>query len=250
MHHVDGKDDNELTELPEAGKTLKDPKYGYCKDARTPVLEIGAIEHLDERKLPVPDFVNSIVVTPLPWQRYPKVLCRESRRLSIHRQYTVQFKHEPDLRDFPFDYPKLMMIFKLTNSNFKSCGLKVLPLEFENVPRLKEFYLYKPEVDESECQHSEPKAKVALVVKRKTGYYVRNGLVMLGLLTSLGFTSFMVRVSFNYFGSYKLEDTAGIILALVSALMTVPAVIRTFATLSRYADMCIFNVILIPRRYR
>lgn len=245
MHHVDGNANKELTELPEAGKTLKHPKFGYCKSCKEGEEWFGAIEHLDERKLPVPEFVNSVVVTPLPWQRYPKVLCQESRRLSIHRQYKIQFKHEPDLRDFPFDYPKLMMIFKLTNSNFKSCGLKVLPLEFENVPRLKEFYLYKPEVDESECQHSEPKAKVALVVKRKTGYYVRNGLVMLGLLTSLGFTSFMVRVSFNYFVSYKIKDTAGIILALVSAQMTVPFIRLRH---SCYADMRIFNVIPIPQR--
>ena len=38
-------------------------------------------------------------------------------------------------------------------------------------------------------------------------------------------------VSFIHFVSCKLEDTAGIIIALFSALMTIPAVIRTFVTL-------------------
>ena len=42
---------------------------------------------------------------------------------------------------------------------------------------------------------------------------------------------------------FKLEDTAGIIIALVSAVMSIPAVIRTGD--SFYADMRIFNE--IPR---
>lgn len=129
---------------------------------------------VDDSKIPEPEFVNMESAVEIPsFENAPKVLDKKSRRLYIHRVYKLVFKQEPDLKNFPFDYPKLEMTFKLVNPNFVNYGLNVLPVEFQNVPRLKEFNLLMPEVDESECLQRQPIAKVSLVVQRKTGYYVR-----------------------------------------------------------------------------
>ena len=152
---------------------------------------------VDDSKIPEPEFVNQESAVEIEsFEKGPKVLDKKSRRLYIHRVYKLVFKQEPDLKNFPFDYPKLEMAFKLVNPNFVNYGLNVLPIEFQNVPRLKEFNLLMPEVDESECLQRQPIAKVSLVVQRKTGYYVRFVIKKLGIFLFFSYSSFFFHFLF------------------------------------------------------
>jgi hypothetical protein len=77
----------------------------------------------------------------------------------------------------------------LKDKKFATRGLKVLPLEFQKLDPLTEWWYLVPEVDDDHCIQANPMATVVVNIKRKPGYYVKLGIGMLGLLTTLGFTS-------------------------------------------------------------
>ena len=69
---------------------------------------------------------------------------------------------------------------QLKDKKFASRGMKILPLEFQKVDPLPEWWFLVPDVDDKDCVQSNPIATININVKRQSGYYVRVGFCMLG----------------------------------------------------------------------
>jgi hypothetical protein len=139
-------------------------------------------------------FVNMVEIDALDWEKKPRVLDQGKRLLYAHRKYLGKFTSIPQLHNFPFDLQRLSLVLLLKQKTFKNRGLKILPVEFQNLDPLPEWHMMVPELDESQCIQKDPIGTISIVILRKPGYYVRVGLAMLGMLTTLGFASYALPI--------------------------------------------------------
>jgi len=145
-----------------------------------------------EDLLPEATFSNALEVKAEPWPRPPKVLDAARRVVYIHRNYHGTFREHFELDNFPFDVQTLHVDMRLHRSRFRTCALNLLPLEFRNVPLLSEWDLLPPSASLEHARRSNASVSVELSLRRQPGFYIQKIFSMLSLLTSLGFTSFLL----------------------------------------------------------
>jgi hypothetical protein len=133
------------------------------------------------------------------------------RLVYTHRKYDVTFNDPPDLTDFPFDFQSLKIVMQLKSKAFADRGLKMLPMEFQKVDPLPEWEMLVPTMEQKQCVEANPIAVISIHMKRKPGFYVRVGIMMLGLLTTISFAS----------NSMNLSETPDRIQSVLASIFTV-----------------------------
>jgi hypothetical protein len=123
--------------------------------------------------------------------------------------------------------------------------MKVLPLEFQKLDPLTEWWYLVPHVDDDHCIQANPMATVIVHIKRKPGYYVKLGIGMLGMLTTLGFTSHSLELD-------KAEDRINNVVAIVFTVLSLRfslaegmATVNYMTSMDVYMAVCMLLLILL-----
>ena len=193
-------------DLPSSSYTMKCRIfYEWCDEKLAAKLENGEVDDSWEKHVPEITFLNAIDVTEDAWPRAPRLVkSGRAGRMYTHRKYSVTGADTPELLHFPFDMQTIPVMMQLAKKHFRGTHcLRLLPLELRNVPKVPGYLMLTPDVG---GQHSSPiedqrqldafKAKpvlhIPLRVRRESGFFVRNILVYMTLLSSLGFISFFL----------------------------------------------------------
>lgn len=156
--------------LPEDGRQLID----------------GQEVHVDDDQIPELTLMNALEVTSQPWQRPPRVMNAAQRVVQTHRQYSGIFYENMELHDFPFDVQRLHINLQLANRRFKTCGLRLLPLELRGLTQQPQWSFISPRVNDRHAMAPHGWVSVQLVVRRESFSYMRSHFVVTSLLTTLG----------------------------------------------------------------
>ena len=163
-----------------------------------------------DQHIPEVRFLNQVECAAEAWTRAPRVIDHSTGRMYIHRRYSGVFVQRQECGLFPFDTQKIQLSLQLGKKPFRGThSLRLLPLEFRGVPSIEGYQLLRPPLEaQRRAGGDKPELTVTFEVSRESGFYVRNLLTWLVLISSLAFIGFLLPLR-------ALEERGAFILSII-----------------------------------